>query len=109
MANRKKWKVGDVIHTADVRNVVMTKEEFDDACALLQEKGLAAISDKNDARVCIAAGYIIKHRRGISDEVMWQPTDADLAEFFPGLNRAQRKKLKHIADSLIDAGVEAMH
>jgi len=88
----------------------MTKEQFDDAVAVLQKSGHSG-DDENERRVCVAAVMIIRQRRGLDPETTWQPTDAEVIEFLSELNNpanlSKRKSLKRIAESLILAGVEA--
>jgi hypothetical protein len=77
----------------------MTKQEFDEAVERLRQ-GHKAESDA-EARVYVAAGFIIRQRRGIPDDQPWEgPTDAELAEFLAGIDRVRRKRLKEIAERL---------
>ena len=88
----------------------MTKEQFDDAVAVLQKSGHPG-DDENVRRVCVAAVMIIRQRRGLDPETMWRPTGAEVIEFLSELNDpanlSKRKSLKRIAESLVLAGVEA--
>ena len=88
----------------------MTKEQFDDAVAVLQKSGHPG-DDENVRRVCVAAVMIIRQRRGLDPETTWQPTGAEVIEFLSELNDpanlSKRKSLKRIAESLVLAGVEA--
>jgi hypothetical protein len=80
----------------------MTKEQFDDAVAVLQKSGHPG-DDENVRRVCVAAVMIIRQRRGLDPETTWQPTDVELIEFLSELNDpanlSKRKSLKRIAES----------
>jgi hypothetical protein len=61
----------------------MTKAEFDAAVIALRDH------------------FIIRHRRGLSEEIPWDgPTDAELTEFLSGLDRLRRRRLKKIAEGL---------
>jgi hypothetical protein len=89
----------------------MTTDQFDEAVDLLRQGSQWPESVDHDltARVFVAAGYILKHRLGISDDVMWSPAESELSEFLAGLSRVQRKKLKRIAESLVMAGDVTIH
>jgi hypothetical protein len=89
----------------------MTTDQFDEVVDLLRQGSQWPESVDHDliARVFVAAGYILKHRLGISDDVMWSPAESELSEFLAGLSRVQRGKLKRIAESLVMAGDVTIH
>jgi hypothetical protein len=89
----------------------ITKDEFDEAVDLLRQGGQWPDSIDRDlvTRVSVAAGYVLKHRLSISDDVMWSAAESELSEFLAGLSRVQRGKLKRIAESLVRAGDASVH
>jgi hypothetical protein len=84
----------------------MTKLQFDTAVEQLQQ------NQRPDgewleihARIVTAACFVIKQRQGVSDDAEWTvPPEPELlamvGEFLADLSAIQRKRLKHIAESL---------
>ena len=78
----------------------MTQQEFDEAVNRLRRSGRRDMTDI-ESRVFVAAGFVMRHRRGMPDDMPWGgPTDAELAEFLASADRRQRKLLKSIAEEL---------
>jgi hypothetical protein len=81
----------------------VTQDEFDDAIELLKKGG--GYDDENAARVYAAVGFILKNRRGVADDQMFEVRSLEVYLFLSGSDRAQMKSLKKIADGL-RGGVE---
>jgi hypothetical protein len=81
----------------------MTKREFDRAVERLRHEGRSGAKTDADTRVFVAASLVMRQRSGIPDDQPWEghPTDAELAEFFAGLDFARLKRLKEVAEGLI--------
>jgi hypothetical protein len=86
----------------------MTKRQFDDAVDLLRQ-GLEPASEIQ-GRIFVAVGHIIKHQRGIPEEVQWPITSTDVAEYLASLDGVyhERKRLKRVAELLIAETLPSM-
>jgi len=88
----------------------MTEQQFDEAVEKLQIEGLGGVGSECTARVFSAACFVMHHRLSLPDkEEVWSgPTSEELSDFLFDISDKQRKRLKRIADALIEQG-ETLH
>jgi hypothetical protein len=55
-------------------------------------------------RVFVAADFLMKHRLKLPEETQYSPTQAEVVAFLDGLNGTQMRKLKKIAEGVIQDG-----
>jgi hypothetical protein len=84
----------------------MTEQQFDSAVEQL-EQNQRPDSEwlEIHARIVTAACFVIRQRQGVPDDAEWTvPPERELLamvrEFLADLSSIQRKRLKHIAESL---------
>ena len=58
-------------------------------------------------RVFVAAGFLMKHRLKLPEETPYSPTQAEVVAFLDGLNGTQMRKLKKIAEGVIQTAKRA--
>ena len=85
----------------------MTEQQFDTAVEQL-EQNQRPDSEwlEIHARIVTAACFVLKQQQGVPDDAEWTvPPEPELLamvrEFLADLSAIQRKRLKHIAESLI--------
>jgi hypothetical protein len=89
--------------------VQMNQQQFDEAVEKLQIEGLGGVGSECTARVFFAACFVMSHRLNLPDGKEWSgPTSDDLSDFLFDISDKQRKRLKRIADALIERG-ETFH
>jgi hypothetical protein len=49
----------------------------------------------------VVAAFVIRERRGISEEEAWSPTVAEIADYLDGLDEKRLRKLKQLAEGLL--------
>ena len=87
----------------------MTEEQFDEAVEQLQVNGLYGVKGEREARVFSAACFVMRHRLSLPDKEEWSgPTSEELSDFLFDISDKQRKRLKRIAEALIEQG-ETFH
>ena len=87
----------------------MTEEQFDEAVEQLQVNGLHGVKGECEARVFSAACFVMRHRLSLPDKEVWSgPTSEELSDFLFDISDKQRKRLKRIAEALIEQG-ETFH
>jgi hypothetical protein len=85
----------------------MSKQQFDAAVDALRRGEHPKTYEEAPEelrRVYIAACVVMRQRLGIPDDQPWSgsgPTDVELALFFAGLDEAQRKRLKRVAEGFV--------
>jgi sulfite reductase beta subunit-like hemoprotein len=94
-------------HFTKRKDQKMTRREFEQSVARLIRQPEQMSDD--DVRVFTASGFIIRQRRGIADDEMTKITRADVAVFLATLDPERMRKLKKIADDLIEGGVSSFH
>jgi hypothetical protein len=80
----------------------ITNKQFTEAIKTFPN-GRDKIIQDIQGRITAAAGLIIRQRRGISEEEVFNPTLDEISEFVAGEVRAKvrLKKLKYIAENLM--------
>ena len=87
----------------------MTEQEFDEAVEQLQINGLYGVKGDCEARVFSAACFVMHHRLRLPDGEAWSgPTNDELSDFLFDISDKQRKRLKRIAETLVEQG-ETLH
>jgi hypothetical protein len=90
----------------------MTKQQFDEAVDLLEQELWPDDEDEDEcrARVFVASCFVMKQRLRLPEDEAWLgPSAKQLSEFLVGLNAEQLKRLKHLAETLIDAPERSLH
>ena len=89
----------------------MTEEQFDEAVDQLEQADLAGVDGNEQvARVFAAACFVMRQWLGLPDpKENWKgPTSKELRAFLACLKGHQRKRLKQIAEALVERG-ETLH
>jgi hypothetical protein len=89
----------------------MTELQFDEAVEQLEQAGLAGVDGSEPvARVFAATCFVMRQWLGLPDskEIWKGPTSKELSAFLACLKGRQRKRLKQIADALVERG-ETLH
>ena len=84
----------------------MTEQQFDEAIEQLEQAGLAGVDGTEPvSRVFAVSCFVMRQQLRLSDNKSWSgPTSAELTEFLTSISDVQRKRLKQIADALIEQG-----
>jgi hypothetical protein len=87
----------------------MTKQEFERSVDRLINLKPSDPFTECDTKVFAAAGFVIRHRLNIPDDEAVNISVDDVAAFLRGLDPARKRKLKKIADGIIEDGIEPIH
>jgi hypothetical protein len=67
----------------------ISKKGFVEAIKTFWEDPQNEVQEDIHARILVAAGFIIRQQRGISEEEVWSPTPTEVADFLDGLQNGQ--------------------
>jgi hypothetical protein len=87
----------------------ISKKGFVEAIKTFRKGPQNGVQEDIHARIVVAAGFIIRQQRGISEEEVWSPTPTEVADFLDGLDDQQLRKLKQLAESLLQEPVYTGH
>jgi hypothetical protein len=87
----------------------ISKKGFVEAIKTFREGPQNGVQEDIHARILVAAGFIIRQQRGISEEEVWSATPTEVADFLDGLDDQQLRKLKQLAESLLQEPVYIGH
>jgi hypothetical protein len=90
----------------------MTKRQFDEAVDLLEQEVWPDDDDEDEcrARVFAASYFVMRQHLRLPDDDAWLgPSAKELSEFLTSLSEVQRKRLRHIAETLVGAPERSFH
>jgi hypothetical protein len=85
----------------------ITKQQFDEAVDLLEQEVWPDDEDECRGRVLAASCFVMRQCLRLPDDEV--PSAEELSEFLTSLSEVQRKRLKHIAETLIAAPERTFH
>jgi hypothetical protein len=92
------------IHSWNPQPMKITTDEFNDVVAAIMSSGIDAAFVRHEqeliARVIMAVGDVLKHRRGLPDSAEFDVPLGEIPTFLASMSKRQRRLLKKIAEEL---------